>query len=82
MGRWEEASQHFKLAIETCDRMGTAPWLAYSQFEYGSMLLDRGISEDRPLAMALLYRWLDIARRLGMRPLMSKVLARKEILKA
>ncbi len=46
------------------------------------MLLERNNEGDRQKAMQLLDESLQISTELGMRPLMERVLSRREILKA
>lgn len=38
MGRFEEAGEHFELAITQNRKTGAAPWVARSQFDYAQML--------------------------------------------
>ena len=58
----------------------------WSCYEYADMLLNAGgdpsTGSGRAKAMALLDEGLKIARELSMRPLMERVLARREILSA
>jgi tetratricopeptide (TPR) repeat protein len=82
MRRHDDAVVHYERAIEACRRMGAAPWLAYGQFELGTVLLARGRAEDSPPAMSLFDQALDTARRLGMRPLMERILQSKPLLRA
>ena len=46
MSRWEEAERHFEQALEMNSRMGTRPWVAHTQHDYGRMLIRRGDSGD------------------------------------
>ena len=46
------------------------------------MLLERNSEDDRENAVSLLDESLAISTELGMRPLMERVLSRREILKA
>ncbi len=50
--------------------------------DYADALRERGGEGDRARAMALLDESLAISRELGMRPLMERVLSRREILRA
>ena len=59
-----------------------SPELAWSPCDYADMLLDRSDEGDRQQAMQLLDESLAISTELGMRPLMERVLSRREILKA
>jgi tetratricopeptide (TPR) repeat protein len=38
MGRFEEAEEHFELAVTQNRKTGAAPWVAHSQFDYAKML--------------------------------------------
>jgi len=38
MGRFEEAHEHFELAIAQNRKTGAAPWVARSQYDYAMML--------------------------------------------
>ena len=90
IGRMDQAINHFEDALAFCRRAGYRPDLAWSCFEYADVLLQRastssaqtGLEEDRRKAMALLDEALAISRELGMRPLMERVLSRREILRA
>ncbi len=57
------------------ERLGTC-------FDYADMLLERNAEGDRAKAMSLLDESLAISSELGMRPLMERVLSRRDILKA
>ena len=59
-----------------------SPVLAWSLCDYADMLLERNNGGDRQKAMRLLDESLAISTKLGMRPLMERVLSRREILKA
>ena len=58
------------------------PELAWTCFDYADALRDRDAEGDRSKAMALLDESLAISSELGMRPLMERVLSRREILGA
>jgi tetratricopeptide (TPR) repeat protein len=38
MGRFEEAKEHFELAIAQNRKTGASPWVARSQYDYAQML--------------------------------------------
>ena len=87
MGRLEDAESHFEDALAFCRRAGYRPELAWSSFDYAETILeeadgDTPLREERPKAMSLLDDALAISRELGMRPLMERVLARREFLSA
>ncbi len=81
MGRVGEAMAHFEDALAFC-RAGYRPEYAWSACDYADALLQRNGPDDRTKAMSLLDEGLSISREIGMRPLMERILSRKEILKA
>lgn len=80
LGRREDAAVHFEDALAFCRNVGYRPGLGWSCYEYADTLLKGG--GDRQKAMKLLDEGLSIARELGMRPLLERVLARRELLSA
>ena len=66
MERWSDAAQHFESALAMNERMGTRPWLAHTQFDYGSMLLARDAPGDRERAGQLLAEAISTYEELGM----------------
>ena len=82
MGQWENAAGHFEGALAFCRSHGLHPDVAWSCHDYAEMLLKRNSVGDRRRANELLDEALYIGRELGMRPLMERVLARREILSA
>ncbi len=56
--------------------------MAWTCCDYADALLQRDGEGDRPKAMSLLDESLAISSELGMRPLMERVLSRREILQA
>jgi hypothetical protein len=64
--RHDMAAQHFEDALEANARMGTKPWEAWTQGEYGRMLLDRRAPHDRERAERLLAEAHATAQALGM----------------
>ncbi len=65
-----------------CGRRGYRPEIAWTCCDHADTLLQRNESGDRQKATALLDESLAISSDLGMRPLMERVLSRREILKA
>jgi tetratricopeptide (TPR) repeat protein len=63
LGRDDDAMRHFEDAIAMNERMGALPWLAYTQYDYGRLLLARG---RRERAEKLLDAALATFRELGM----------------
>jgi tetratricopeptide (TPR) repeat protein len=52
-GRWTEAEDHFRHALETNDRIGARPAAVSTRRAYATMLCDRGAADDRSLAADL-----------------------------
>ena len=82
MGKLDDATAHFEDALAFCRKAGYRPELAWSLCDYADMLRERDASGDHQKAMSLLDESLAISRELGMRPLMERVLSRREILRA
>ncbi len=82
MGNFTDAQAHFEDALAFCRKAGYRPELAWSLCDYADMLSDRNNNDDRQKAMQHLDEWLQISTELGMRPLMERVLSRRDILKA
>ncbi len=82
MGELANASQHFEDSLQFCRKAGYRPELAWTCCDYADTLLQRNETGDREKAMSLLDESLTISSELGMRPLMERVLSRREILKA
>ena len=57
------------------------PDLARTRYDYADTLLQRNKSGDRAKGLSLLDESLAISSELGMRPLMERVLSRRDILK-
>ncbi len=76
------AAEHFEVALAFCRRAGYRPELAWTCCDYADTLLQRNEPGDREKAMSLLDESLAISSELGMRPLMERVLSRREILRA
>jgi DNA-binding SARP family transcriptional activator len=65
LDRFDEAVSHFEAALLANERMRARPWLARTQEDYGSLLLERDPDRGREL----LERALSAYRELGMEPL-------------
>ncbi len=81
-GEPDRAAAHFDDALAFCLKAGYRPELAWTCCDYADTLLERNGEGDREKATALLDESLAISSELGMRPLMERVLSRREILKA
>ena len=64
--RYEEAETHFRLALETNERIRSAPWLAHTEARYGEMMLRRGRPEEAAPGAELMQRGAAGARGLGL----------------
>ena len=82
IGNLDLAAAHFEKAIAFCRKGGFRPELAWTCCDYAEMLLERNDDDDQTKARSLLDESLAISSELGMRPLMERVLSRREILKA
>ena len=82
MGNLDQAAGHFEDATAFCRIAGYRPELAWTCCDYADTLLQRHGLGDREKAMSLLEESLAISSELGMRPLMERVLSRREILRA
>ena len=82
MGNMETSLAHFEDSLGFCRKAGYRPELAWTCCDYADMLRERDAMGDRTKAIALLDESLAISNELGMRPLLERVLARREILGA
>jgi len=78
----EKSAEHFEDSLAFCRKGGFRPELAWTCCDYADMIRERDAKEDRAKTMALLDESLAISSELGMRPLMERVLSRREILGA
>ncbi len=82
MGNLDQANAHFEDAQSFCRKAGCRPELAWTCCDYADTLLQRNEPGDPEKAVSLLDESLTISSELGMRPLMERVLSRRDILKA
>lgn len=82
MGNMAQSAAHFEDALAFCRKAGFGPALAWTCCDYADMLRERDGEGDRTKAMTLLDESLSISNELGMRPLMERVLSRREMLSA
>ena len=78
----DQSMAHFEDALAFCRGAGYRPALAWTLCDYADALRERDGEGDRGKAITLLDESLSISSELGMRPLMERVLSRREILKA
>jgi len=82
LGNLDPAAAHFQAATAFCRKGGYRPELAWACYDYADALGSRNADGDQAKAVSLLDESLTISSELGMRPLMERVLSRREILKA
>ncbi|MFQ6030613.1 MAG: hypothetical protein ACE5Q6_24340 [Dehalococcoidia bacterium] len=82
LNRPDQAVSHFEDSLNFCRTAGYRPELAWTCCDYADTLLQRNNPGDRERAMSLLDESLAISTELGMRPLMERVLSRRDILTA
>ena len=82
IGELDEAGAYFEDAMTFCRKATCRPELAWTCCDYADMLKERDAEGDRAKAISLPDESLAISSELGMRPLMERVLSRREILKA
>ncbi len=82
LGNLDQAVTHFEGVLVFCRKAGYRPELAWTSCDYADTLLQRNNPGDLEKAMSLLDESLAISSELGMRPLMERVLSRREILRA
>ena len=82
MGSPDLAAAHFEDALAFCRKAGYRPELAWTCCDYADTLRERNGPDDSAKAMTLLDESLAISSELAMRPLMERVLSRREILGA
>jgi len=73
MADWQAARRHFEQALAFDAKLGARPWLAHSQVEYASMLLQEGDAACADRAAALLSESLVAAHEMGMGLLTEKI---------
>ena len=82
IGEPDEAAAHFEDALAFCRNAGYRPALAWSLCDYADTLHEHDGDGDRGKAVSLLDGSLATASELGKRPLMERVLSRREHLTA
>ena len=82
MGNLNQSTEHFEEALAFCRRAGCRPELAWTCCDHADVLRERDGPGDKEKAVSLLDESLAMSGELGMRPLMERVLSRREILGA
>ena len=82
MGDLAQAAAHYEDALAFCRKAGLRPELAWTCCDYSDVLRERDGPGDKEKAVSLLEESLAISSELGMRPLIERVLSRREILGA
>jgi len=82
MGEMDRAMVHFEDAMTFRRKAGYRPELAWTCCDYADTLRERDGEGDRAKAITRLDESLSISSELGMRPLMERVLSRREVLGA
>ena len=82
LGNLHQSTAHFEDSLNFCRKAGYRPEMAWTCCDYADTLLQRNNPGDREKATSLLDESLAISSELGMRPLMERVLSRRDILKA
>jgi eukaryotic-like serine/threonine-protein kinase len=77
LSRWEDAVMHFEGALLMNTRIAAIPFAAFTQQEYGVMLLKRGQPGDREKAHQIFDQALATASEIGMHGLIRDVNALK-----
>jgi tetratricopeptide (TPR) repeat protein len=70
---WEIAFQHFDRAVQSCERVGSYPWLAHVQAHYAEALITRGNAADQTRIRNLITRSYKTANRLSMKHLTRRI---------
>jgi hypothetical protein len=68
LGKRSDAASHFETSLEDCERYGLFPQLALTRHEYATFLAN-GNANERKCALEHSRRALELAEKLGMKPL-------------
>ncbi len=82
LGNTDDAVTHFEEALEFCTNAGYRPELGWTSFDYAELLIERNEDGDREKVTELQDEAITIATDLGMKPLIARVLAQREILQS
>jgi tetratricopeptide (TPR) repeat protein len=82
LGHNPEADEYFQRAMSRAIKVGSPTLKAMVAGDYAKFLIDRNARGDHEKAIELQDEAISIARVLGMKPLLERVLAKREILRA
>ena len=82
MGKSDEASLHLEDAMAFCRKAQYRPELAWTLHDFAGMLVQQDGEGDKAKATTMLDEALRISTALDIRPLMGRVLSKRDILKA
>ena len=82
LGDTDAAIEHFEDALKFTRDNGLRPEFAWTCSDYAELLIERDADGDAARVTDLQDEAIAIAQELGMKPLMERVLAQREILKA
>ena len=82
MGDHSESEDHFDTALKDCREAGFQPELAWTCADYAETLLERNDAGENEKITELQDEAIAITTELGMKPLLQRVLAQRDILKA
>jgi tetratricopeptide (TPR) repeat protein len=73
LGRWDDAEEHFKHALDLNEKLGAKTCVAHTHYQYARMLMRRGERDDIIRASAMIDEALAIAQQIGMHGLLSRI---------
>jgi tetratricopeptide (TPR) repeat protein len=82
MGDYDDAERRFQEAYQVCKEAPSVPGMGWVCLDFSNMLLNRDAPGDSDRASQLQDEAIEIAQNTGMKPLLTQVLAKREILKA
>ena len=82
IGDHDKAITYLETSVDFTRRSGAVVELAWALYDYANVLTELSGEDNQQHAVSLLHESLEISRNLSMKPLMEKILERREILKA
>ena len=80
LGRLDEAAGHLETALDFTSNGKNVPEYAWACADYADLLIERNSSGDRERAIELQEEAITTAQKLGMKPLVERVLSQREML--